>query len=103
MKLTIIAKIRETQTRFLQPTRSECNRPPIGTRKDKEGCVWDCECMYSSKFNKIKKNPCVCDPAVCIFFSADFQCPSEMHLLIDEQWSNDKKNLPTCSQSLNPS
>ena len=24
MKLTIIAKIRETRTRFLQPTRSEC-------------------------------------------------------------------------------
>ncbi len=24
MKLTIIAKIRETRTRFLQPTRSKC-------------------------------------------------------------------------------
>jgi len=28
---------------------------------------------------------------VCIFFSADFQCLAEMHLLIDEQWSNGKK------------
>ncbi len=26
MKLTIITKIRETRTRFLQPTRSECFR-----------------------------------------------------------------------------
>jgi hypothetical protein len=36
------------------------------------------------------------------FFNATFQCSIGNHLLINEQWSDDQKELPTLSQCLPP-